>query len=509
MIYPGFIGDAYRAQSISAAGDLLINIYPESIENQTGKAVFYGTPGTVLFCQLPTFPVRGICNLPNVINENCYAVAGNSLYRLNGDGSFVLLAQGLPGGSSPVSMQTNGAQVAMAVSGQLWVWTGNQLLAISAAVVQGAGTISYADGYFIVNVPGTAQFNISGLFDATSWSALDFADKTGFPDLVIGQIADHRELWIFGSRTAEVWWNSGNALFPYQRIQGPFLESGLGAAASLRKLDNSHFWLHQDERGGRMIWEANGYNPQRVSTFAIEYAMSTYDRVDDAIAYAYQENGHSFYVISFPSAKISGLPAKAWDRNAIWDAPATVWDEVYNGPNLSATWVFDVAESKWHQRDYLDAQFGISQRVRGHVHAYAFGVHLVGDYANGNVYVQSVNYFTDNGTPIRRLRRAPHMLDEHKRIIYPGFELHIQQGTVPQSGPGSSPKFNLRVSRDGGMTFGPYREVTANLVGQYRQRLLWRNCGPARDAVFECSSDEPIQHAWINAYLSPDPVECT
>lgn len=518
MLYPGFIGEAYRAQSISAAGDLLINLYPEVLESKgDGDAVYLGTPGTALFTTLPKFPVRGTVNLPTAAGDACFFIGGSSLYQVSANGSAAELGGGgLPGGNSPVSMKTNGKQVAIAAGGQLWVWDGTKLAAIDRSLVPGAGTVSYSDGYFIVNVPGTNEFYISGLFDATSWNALDFGAKEGFPDLVVGQIVDHRELWLFGSRNAEIWWNSGAANFPWQRLQGPYIEAGLGAEKSLVKADNTVLWLHQDERGGRMIWRANGYTPQRVSTFALEYALGTYARVDDAVAYTYQENGHTFYVITFPSAYAQGVSQLAWNQpGLLWDQGGAVWDQGVAPPNyVGATWALDLSNNMWHQRDYLDPQFGFSQQVRGWCHSYAFGRHLVGDYQNGNIYDQSVNYFTDafnSGAPgqvrqIRRLRRAPHIVKEKKWVSYPGFELHVQQGMVPQGGPGSSPQFNLRKSGDGGFTWSPYLEAAGGLAGQYRARVIWRRLGQATAGVFEASSDEPIQHAWINAYLSPDPV---
>lgn len=515
MDYPGFIGQAYRSQSISAAGDLLINLYPEILESQgASRAVYYGTPGTAYFCTLPTLPVRGITYL----NGLCFAVGGRQLYQVRSDGSSTVCATGtvLPAGTSPVSMQTDGQKwVVIAASGQLWVYAivSDTLARINTGSVAGAGMVSYSDGYWIVNVPGTQNFNVSGLFDPTSWNALDFGVKEGAADLLQGQIADHRELWLFGSRSAEVWWNSGAANFPWERIQGPFIEAGLGAPLSLTRMDNTHFWLSEDERGGRMIWKANGYTPQRISTFAMEYAMNTYAAVSDAIAYSYQEMGHTFYVITFPSAILPKANV-AWDQPGItWDQTGTLWDAGGATNTGGATWAFDASSNMWQQRDYLDPQFGISQQVRGWVHAYAFGRHLVGDYQNGNIYDQSVNYYVDafnsvdstRTNAIRRLRRAPHVLKEHRRIFYPGFELHIQQGVVPQSGAGSAPKFNLRKSGDGGFTWSSYQEASAGLAGQYKNRLIWRRLGNARDAVFEVSSDEPIQHAWINAYLSPDP----
>jgi hypothetical protein len=67
-----------------------------------------------------------------------------------------------------------------------------------------------------------------------------------------------------------------------------------------------------------IVYRANGYTAQRISTHAVEWQIQQYGNLSDAIAYTYQQDGHSFYVLIFPSA--------------------------------NTTWVFDVATSLWHER---------------------------------------------------------------------------------------------------------------------------------------------------------------
>src|SRR5205823_3197922 len=89
----------------------------------------------------------------------------------------------------------------------------------------GADKVDYIDGYFVFNQPGTGRFQITGLF-ATTVDPLDFATAEGSPDLLISLIVNQREIWLFGENSTEVFFDSGNALFPFQRIQGAFIELG-------------------------------------------------------------------------------------------------------------------------------------------------------------------------------------------------------------------------------------------------------------------------------------------
>jgi hypothetical protein len=68
-------------------------------------------------------------------------------------------------------------------------------------------------------------------------------------------------------------------------------------------LDNTVYWLGGDADGGGIVWKLNGYTPERVSHDGLEYAIQNYARTDDAQAYSYQQEGHTFYVLTFPSAR--------------------------------------------------------------------------------------------------------------------------------------------------------------------------------------------------------------
>ena len=107
---------------------------------------------------------------------------------------------------------------------------------------------------------------------------------------------------------------------------------------------------------------------------------------------------------------------------------------------------------------------------------------------------------------IRRLRRAPHLNNENKRVFYPGIELDFQRGIgVPNLDPGENPVFMFRVSRDGGRTWSSYMKMSAGELGHYRTRAVLKRLGYARDAVFEVTVSDPCNFTLTNAWLTPDP----
>lgn len=77
--------------------------------------------------------------------------------------------------------------------------------------------------------------------------------------------------------------------------------------------------------------------------------------------------------------------------------------------------------------------------MRGH--CYAWGKHLVGDWATGNIY--ELNFaqlnktgtwdFADNdGSPLRRIRRGPHISAEDQWVTHNQFVLAAETGLGPQ-----------------------------------------------------------------------------
>jgi hypothetical protein len=204
---------------------------------------------------------------------------------------------------------------------------------------------------------------------------------------------------VFGPKAIQPYFDSGNFPFPYDVVKGAFIEHGIAAPFSIAKLDNSIFWLEQDEQGSGIVRRANGYQPVRISTHAIEYEFSTYATIADAVCYAYQEQGHTFYVMNFPTAQ--------------------------------KTWVYDCATQTWGQRGFWNAQAGVYTQSRAGFHTFNFGMHLVGDPTTGAVYQQAASIFSDFGNVIRRVRTAPHISKEQGRVFYSRLQVDVETGIGP------------------------------------------------------------------------------
>ena len=371
----------------------------------------------------------------------------------------------------------------------------------------GGNTVDTVDNYFVYNRPNTQQWGSSDALSPIS-QGLSFSSKDGSPDNLVSLIVDHREVYLLGETSSEVWIDVGAFPFPYQRIPGTSTQHGIAAQFSMARLGNSFAYVSRNSRGQGMIVQMNGYLPTRISTHAVESTLAN-QYIDDAVAWTYQLEGHECYVVSFPT--------------------------------LNLTWVYDSTTTMWHKWLYV-TNGNVYGRHRGNCSAVFQGLVLCGDYANGKIYELDRTNYTDDGQPIRRLRRAPHLVADLQRQFFDELQLQFQPGVgttgfsvvMPTTyisnpyyiggtatltiGPtdvfiiGNGSKINpidtttypqamLRWSNDGGSTWSREYWVTIGQLGKYKNRAIWRRLGMARDRVYEVVITDPVKAVIVSANL--------
>lgn len=481
---PGFIGPTYQAISPNIDAELSINFFCEHSESSGAKSQIplILAPGKKLFAQVPEAGVTSLFN----INGRGF-VAGSQLYEILANGTVSVL--GPLGGTQPIrpcQMFANETQLLCLNNGNLYVLTlaTNVLAPVNMAQLQGgAGSvmqIGFTDGYFIAWFQNSHTFQVSQLEDGTTWSGLDVATVSLFPDNFVSMICDHREPWFFSGKKAAGYYNAGAGFPPFIPEQGAFAEFGSGALSATVQLDNSVFWISADERGGGMAHKLTGLSSyQRVSTHAVEFAWQKYSTIADARAYTYQEDGHTFWVMYFPTANV--------------------------------TWVYDVSTDFWHQRGAWNEVAGSYDADHSQSHMYIFEKHLVGDWSSGNIYEQSTAIFTDNGGILRGLRRSPTLYLANKRIYYSDFEVDVQSGVAPQpplldgNGNPRPAQMLLRWSNDGGFNWSSTYLLNCGFAGEFNARPRKAQCGMARKRIFEIAVSDPVPWRIGGAYVEADP----
>jgi hypothetical protein len=456
MQFSGFIGPSYTLDSRTVSCQRCVNLFPQ-LNEAAGKngevAALRRTPGLEL---LSTAGAGG--NRGNFTSSNgrAFAVNGTYLYEISTPSAPVLRGT-LQTSVGQVGIDDNGVQMLIVdgLKGYVFTFSNNSFLQISDPDFPVASHCCFIDQYLIVNDVNSRRFYLSSLSDATDWDGLDFASKEGSPDNVLAIVADHRELFLIGDTTSEVWQDVGDADFPFIRVQGAFMEFGTSSPYAVKKLDSGVIFPHQDKNGQGMVMRISGYNGQRISTHAVEKAISEGDLIN-ATAWTYQMDGHSFYVL--------------------------------NVPGLRSTWVYDVSTNLWHERDSWTTN-GFT-RNRAENHCMVDGVHVVGNYQNGKLYKMNKSLITEDSEDLVWERTFPHLSKEMKRVTVNSLSIDAEVG-IGMAG-GATPVALLTTSRDGGKTYGSEKSRSTGKTGEYKTQMIWNRLGQGRDWVFKLRGSGPI-----------------
>lgn len=518
------LGGSYVAQGLIANKQRCVNLYPERNPIDSPVPItHYMTPG-LLLVEPGLGAGRGLWTASD---GTLYGVSGDKLWWRNASGATALLGT-VANMLTPMRFVDNGTDLVLVDGTETGAWTVNLASKAFADyptreqdpddLFSGATGATYLDTFTVFNKPGSRRF-ISTLSNTLEIDGTYFAEKTGFPDPLVIPVSVRRELWLLGSKTGEIWTTAPDQDFPFTIIPGAFIEYGVLAPYSVATMDVSVIWLAQNDQGGGIVLRGKGYAVERISTHAIEQEIQKYPRLDDAIAYTYQENGHIFYVLTFPTA--------------------------------DKTWTFDEATQMWHERAWMDSD-GKLHRHRVVSGTWAYGKLWGQDWESGAIYEMNSQLYTDNGAPVVRVRSFPHLpvLEtaagrvtlEGKRIKYHKFSADIEVGTMPETSvpdsPGEGenlleyddgqvfdlllgdagaddfgilldgvvvgtpgPRFLLRWSNTRGASWQGSLMQSLGSTGEYYNAPLFRRLGYARDRIWEISWTAPclvsLNGAWV------------
>ena len=493
MVQIPLLSGAYQTRSIIAGAQRCVNLFGEVehfetfayFPQPTGPSVttHYPTPGLTSLATPTSGALRG---LYFASTDQLFAVVGTEVVYLSSTFGAQSLGS-IAKGTSICSMADDGSTLVLVDGTSAGYTIDLATLAFSTisdptGTFVGADFVRYLNTYFIFNKPGTPQF-YSTESGSLTFNALYFANKSGYADPLAAIAVAQQQIWLIGTQTSEVWYDSGGSLsvsgaqFPFSQVEGAFINHGCVAPYSVAVYDSNVFWLSRDNAGQAIVVMGQGnYQAQRISTHAIEYQIQQYASISDAVGYVYQNQGHVFYVLSFPCG--------------------------------DATWVYDMASKLWHEWSSADVN-GFLHRHRCALGCYAYGQIVGGDYETGQIYKIDPKAYTDNGTPIQRIRSFPHMVADLKRVRFNRFVADIAVGTgnpAADTTTGAAPYIYLRVSRDRGASFGTPLQQTLGSEGDFRKLVQWRRLGVARDAVFEVFWSAPVETALNGAFIDAEPL---
>jgi hypothetical protein len=417
-----FGANAYRRNVGQFSETRLVNQYLEVGSDNSVRLI--GRPGLVSSYSVGTGPVLGIYAQPGSFNGELFTVSSNGLYR----GSVYA---GVISTTSRVSMASSELELLVATGDAMYRYDGSAVSTVTFPDGAGENSVVYFAGLFIVARTGTEKFYWSAVLDGSSWNALDFASAERKPDNLVGLCIVGDELWMFGENSTEFWVSTGEADAPFNRIPGRVYDKGAINRDCIVNYDNSAAWVGQDKivyRGGPV--------PIRISDYGIEERLSRTD-ASDIHAWAFVWNGHSFYVVN----TVDGAFA--------YDAATKQWSEF----------------KSWNRSGW-----------RAHIGCIVGDILYAGDDTDGTIWTLSQDQLLDGSDPIERVSSA--IIKTTKPFSLDSVHVDISPGQTPYlSGQGADPTVELRLSRDGGKTYGNWRSTGIGAQGDYRKRSIWRRCG--------------------------------
>lgn len=477
-----FVGPTYQGRSLNIDASRCVNFFLEMTpDDEKTPLSLIGTPGTTLFATIPQGPIRGA----HTFNGLIYFVAGSGLYSISSGGTQSSLLGTLTTLSGRVSMADNG--LAPTGGNQLMIADGSTSAYIfnvnsSVFTTLGSGTwtadvvapqtVTYIGGNFIVT-GSSSSFQVSALYDGTTWSGLDVEAKSINSDLLLAAFNNAGLLWLFGSDSTEVWQQTTGHP-PFAFVTGSAFDYGLAAQFSIAKGAGTMFWLANiiNNGKGELLGAVmgSGFGAQVISTPAINWQWSQYSTVSDAWGYCFTMEGHLFYVLTFPTA--------------------------------NATWVYDFTTQMWFEwSTYVSAPYAIGRHY-GNAYASLNGKHYIGDYQNGNIYQLSSTIYQDNGNPIVSMRTSQHTFDKNELNNTIVNRIQIDAETGVGDNTTLSPQASLAWSLDGGHTYSNDYQGALGPLGQYKTRLLWRRLGIARERLWRLICSDPVKKVFMNAYVN-------
>lgn len=394
-----------------------------------------------------TGAVRAVARLEaSTTTQYLLAVIGTKAYRIVPSSGAKTELGTVSGGGNAHIIPGAGGQAIFLVGGTLHLWDGSTWADIAPTVDEPwvpAAIGAWMDGYWIV-AENNSKFHVST--DGLSWG--DFATAEASPDMITGILSTRNELFIFGSMTTEVWVSTGNADFPFERINGA--TSGVGATVPVLVADVPYF-IARSGGGTPYVARMNGYTPERVSTDDIDRLLAAATGLNRAFGFVW--NGHPMYQLS----------RSAW--TLLYDGASGLWSIITDGA----------------------------------AHAMTLGAEVAGGVYGGG-----------SGPDIYRLDRDAHNLPKRQiitdHVVSPDGErfsadsLRLDMATNIGS---SEKSVSLKVSRDGGLSWGSQQTVGLGTSTGTQKKVEFRRLGRSRSFTFDLSfpTDVPltVHSASLNA----------
>lgn len=443
------IGPSYHLPDRKSAVQRSVNLFLRQVEG-LGESKQLALQSTDGLAQLYNFgaTVRGSIV---TADQREFVVAGQALYEIV-SGAPIALGT-LAAGTSFVCMCAGETQLVLVdgANGYVLRLSTNVFGQITDPDWRGAIWVTQVNGTFVFVPPSNIeQFYLSAIDDATTLDALDFSSADAQP----GSIITHRELkqetFFFKPYSTEVWIYDGASDFPLVRYNSTPIAVGAVGLRSVVEAADTLIFVGRTKRGTGIVYMMVGHQPVRISNTAVETALQASGvDLNNCVLWVQQKAGAEFVCV--------------------------------NAPGMATSWCWDAASKQWHERAELVNGDWVPFRV-DQVLAVGSAFHA---FAGNVMYRMADDIYAIGSDPLVRSRVWPHFPNPAMEpIAIRGLELMCTSGYGGQ--------IMMRISKDGGQTFGAWLLRSLGAIGRWMQRVRWLGLGAGPDMIFELRVSDAV-----------------
>lgn len=449
---------SYQLRSAQASTSRLVNCYVEQLPpDAKTPMILTRAPGLSSWAEVGTGTIEGMHTDHGLL----YVVAGGGFYSVTSAGTATF--RGAVGSSTEIDMDSSDTSVVIVSPSNAYYFTpgSSTFAAISDAdfTTRGAGDVEFMDGYMLFREPSSARFFASDLNSVTAYDALQFATAEGASDDLVGMKVDHRQVFLAGEKSCELWENTGASGFPFERMVNGFIELGCLNGKSIAKLDNSIFFVASDYTVRRL----DGLTPARISTHAIEQWLKDTVTLASLRGSSWTQDGHLNYMLRA--------------------------DE--------GCFIYDATTQLWHERNtYQEASWNWGNPVM------FAGMVLVGSTTSNVIAKLDPAVYTELSETLRMECAFQPVYSEGARAYHERLEVLTERGVGNTNAPGDDPEILLDFSDDGGRTFFSLPNRKIGKIGKYAQRCSWNALGSSDHRVYRLSVSDPVKLTIVDTQLT-------
>ena len=458
-------GPSYQSRSRPLSSQVTQNWYHQFNEGGKDPYVLLPFPGLNLLGNAEGAD-RGFHRMSEVL----YQVKGTSLYSINKFGNHTL--KGSIPGTGRAIIADDGINMFIVTDLKVWKYStdSDAVTQVTDSNITGAKSVDFFNNQFIYTKDKFST--VSNVGDGSAASGLNIIGEETLPDDLVRDFVFDEVIYRCGVRSITGWWNNPSLTPPIDKLQGRIFHVGLGAINSIAKTDQAFYWLGDDHA----IYRASGGSEERISTDAISNEIKKYSMVNDAIANTFTFEGQNFYQITFPSGNKTFVLSESLGSSG--------WFELSSGVNSPLQ----------------------SKKYQGTSFINAYGLNIVADTANGNVYELDLDTYTNNSEALQRVRATQSANSEMlgvkgKRVQMSALKLIMETGVGVIDGQGDNPRIMIEYSDDGGNSWNGGSWPRVGRLGEFTLQVEWFDLGTFYDRIFRISTTDPVNYSIFSASI--------